>query len=64
MKLSAHFKKVLWSGFRTTFRGIASLVKNRKETGEIESEDESSSRLANHKEINNFCENYKFSEKS
>ena len=30
MKLSAHFKKVLWSGFRTTFCGIANLVKNRK----------------------------------
>ena len=63
MKLSAHFKKVRWRGFRTTFCGIANLVKNRKKE-EIELEDESSSRLANHKEINDFCENYKFSEKS
>ena len=37
MKLSAHFEKVLWSEFRTTFCGIANLVKNRKKTEEMES---------------------------
>ena len=37
MKLSAHFEKVLWSGFRTTFCGITNLVKNRKKTEQMES---------------------------